>query len=210
MTVQAFHAVFGVLIAVTLLIGIFPYIRDILKGTTKPERASWLIWTVLFAIAFFTQLAEGARWSLIMPGLNFFVVFFIFMLAVKFGSGGLLRRDVISLIVAGLSLVVWALTKQPLAALLIIIAIDGSAAYLTLYKSYLEPETETLFLWIMSVLSGVFTVLTVNHLRFDLLVYPIFITLADSSVVLAILLGRRRQGNTQSLSRQEPPTLGVP
>ena len=46
-----------------------PYLRDIFRHTTKPERASWLIWAVLGSIAFFSQLAEGATWSLWLTGL---------------------------------------------------------------------------------------------------------------------------------------------
>lgn len=210
MTAETFQAFFGILTAVTLLVGFFPYIRDIFKGKTKPERASWLIWAVLLAIAFFAQLAEGAKWSLVMPGLDFFIVSFIFILAVKFGEGGLPKRDIICLFIAGLSLVVWGLTKQPVAALLIIIGIDATAAWLTIYKSYLQPETETLFSWVMSSLSGVCTVLAVNHLRFNLLVYPIFITLADSAVMFAILLGRKHKGGKPKLSKQHPPTFETP
>jgi hypothetical protein len=35
------------------------YVRDILKGRTKPDGASWLIWGVLATIAFAAQFLSG-------------------------------------------------------------------------------------------------------------------------------------------------------
>ena len=204
------HQLFGWLTAAALLAGFWPYIRDIFKGKTKPERASWVIWGVLLAIAFFTQLSEGAKWSLVMPGLDFFIVSFIFMLSVKYGSGGLIKRDVVSLTVAVFGLVLWGITKQPLTALLIVIGIGAIATYLTLVKTFRAPSTETLFAWIMSSISGICAILAVNHLRFGLLVYPIFIFLADTSVMLTILIGRKHHKNKQKPSKDSPPIFEIP
>jgi hypothetical protein len=204
------HELFGFLTAVTLLVGFWPYVSDILKGKTKPERASWVIWAVLLAIAFFTQLAEGARWSLVMPGLDFFIVSFIFILSIKYGAGGFVRRDFIALIIAGVGLVLWAITDQPLTALLIIICIDGLAAYLTIIKTFKKPSTETLLAWIMSSASGFCTILAVNHLRFNLLVYPVFLTIADSAVIVTILLGRKYHDDGAVLSKDVPPMFDKP
>ena len=52
--------IFGILAGVFSAISYPPYIVAILKGKAKPERASWLIWSVLTAMGFFTQLAVGA------------------------------------------------------------------------------------------------------------------------------------------------------
>ncbi|KKT58129.1 MAG: hypothetical protein UW52_C0064G0012 [Candidatus Gottesmanbacteria bacterium GW2011_GWA1_44_24b] len=63
---------FGLLSAVIFPISYFPYVRDTLRGKTKPERASWFIWATLGAIAFFSQLAKGATDSLWLSGLGTF------------------------------------------------------------------------------------------------------------------------------------------
>jgi hypothetical protein len=169
-----------------------PYVRDILKGTTRPERASWLIWSTLGSIAFFSQWAAGARDSLWMTGIQTAGVLLISFLSIKHGEGGLVRRDVISLICAGFGLVLWYFTKQPAAALLITVAIDAVGVMLVILKSYEDPESETVITWILAGLGGLLGALSVG--RFDplLLLYPIYIFTMNSAVVLAIFLGKRK------------------
>ncbi|MEK9156808.1 MAG: hypothetical protein AAB448_01575 [Patescibacteria group bacterium] len=73
------YLIFGILSGVFSAISYPPYIIAILKGKAKPERASWLIWSVLTSMGFFTQLAVGATDSLWLPGvqgLGVFIVFF--------------------------------------------------------------------------------------------------------------------------------------
>jgi len=55
---------------ILIIISFFPYIQDIFKHKTNPQRASWLIWAILGAIAFFSQLAKGATHSLWFTGLQ--------------------------------------------------------------------------------------------------------------------------------------------
>ncbi len=75
-----------------------PYIFDIIKGRAKPERISWLLWTLLGLTYYFSAMfADGATLftlgELIGP-----VV--IFILALKFGVGGKSRFDMIALVIA--------------------------------------------------------------------------------------------------------------
>ena len=51
-------ALAGIAAAVISLIDPVPYIRDILRGATRPHRGTWLIWSALGATAFASQLAE--------------------------------------------------------------------------------------------------------------------------------------------------------
>src|SRR5512132_1914644 len=49
------------------LIGVadtIPYVRDTLRGATRPHRGTWLIWGALAILVCFSQRADGASWSL--------------------------------------------------------------------------------------------------------------------------------------------------
>src|SRR5262249_29291423 len=116
---------FGVLAGVLSLVSGIPYIRDILAGKTKPHRGSFLIWTVLGLIAFITQFAAGATWSLVLPVLDTLLIAAILALSIERGSGGVNRRDATGLALAAGGLVLWYFTKQPLTALLVTIGIDA-------------------------------------------------------------------------------------
>jgi hypothetical protein len=183
---------FGVLSGALALVATIPYARDILAGKTKPHRGSFVIWTTLGSIAFFTQLAAGATWSLAFPALDTFMTAFIALLSIKHGSGGINRRDVTGLTLAAIGLVLWYFTKQPLLALLITIGIDAVGTTLTVLKTFDAPHTETFSAWLLSSLGGLSAALAVSHWSFALLVYPLYIFLANAAVDAAILLGKKR------------------
>lgn len=170
-----------------------PYIIDILKRKTKPEKASWFIWTVLGTIAFFSQMAKGATNSLWMNGLDTIAVITIFILSIRYGTGGLVKRDIVALIFAVFGLIVWYFTKEAAFALYIVLAIDLAGSVLTVVKSHEDPGSETLISWILFGLAGLLSAISVGEFNFILLIYPIYICLANWSVVVAMLLGKRKQ-----------------
>ena len=88
-----------------------PYIRDTLRHKTKPERASWFIWSVLSSIQLFAQMDKGATNSLWLIGVQTGGVVVIFFLSVLYGKGKLMKRDFVALIAAAFGLLVWYLTK---------------------------------------------------------------------------------------------------
>jgi hypothetical protein len=180
----------GLLSGVLSGVSYLPYLRDIFRHTTKPERASWLIWSVLGSIAFFSQLAEGATWSLWLTGIDTLGVLVIFLLSIRFGVGGLTRRDIIALIAAGIGLMLWYFTRHAAIALLMTMFIDAAGAYLTVVKSYEDPGSETLSTWLIVSIAAVLGMLAVGQFNLILLSYPLYIFLANFSVVVAILLGR--------------------
>jgi hypothetical protein len=182
----------GIVSGILGFICVFPYIRDILRKKTKPERASWFIWSVLGSIAFFSQLAKGATNSLWMTGIDTLGVLVTFILALKYGSGGLNSRDIKALIVALFGLVIWFFTKEAAYALFIVIIVDSAGAVLTILKAYEDPETETMSTWILSGLAGLVAAFAVGSFNWILLSYPLYIWIANWSVVGAVLLGKHQ------------------
>lgn len=185
-------AALGYLSGITGLLSFPPYIRDIFKGTTKPERATWFIWTVLNWIAFAGQFAEGATHSLWMTGVQAVFETVVFLLSIRKGVGGLSRRDIVGLMVAALGLILWYLTRDALFALLFVVLVDGSGLVLTVLKTYEDPESETISAWVWSGLSGLLACFAVGSFNVTLLIYPFYIFLANMSVLLAIYLGKKR------------------
>ena len=183
----------GILAGLISIIMYIPYVRDILKGTTKPERASWLIWSVLGLIAVTSQLSKGATDSIWMTVAQSTGTIIIFLLSIKCGFGGLARRDFIALVAAGTGLCLWFLTNDAIYALAITIVIDGIGAFLTALKSYEFPDSETVITWVLGLTSAVLGTISVGRIDPILMAYPIYVFLANSSVLLGIYLGFRRQ-----------------
>jgi hypothetical protein len=119
-------------------------------------------------------------------------VLIIFVLSLKFGYGGLVKRDIKALIGAGLGLILWYLTREASIALFIVVIVDGIGTYLTMKKSYDHPESETTTMWLISGTSGIFGALAVGSFNPILLLYPLYIILANYIIVASILLGRSK------------------
>jgi hypothetical protein len=190
---------FGLAAGIIAIVSHIPYFVDIVRQTTKPERASWFIWTVLGSIAFVTQLVEGASSSLWLTGMDSIGVLLTFILAVKFGTGGLSKRDMRALIAAGIGLILWYITKHASIALLITIFVDLTGTVLTVIKSYEDPESETLITWLGVSLAGLLAMISVGKFNLILLVYPFYIFSANFAVVVAMVIGKRKNGKNTLL-----------
>jgi hypothetical protein len=188
---------FGLLSGLVLLIGGVSYLKDTLASKTKPHRVAFLIWSILGAIAFFTQLAEGARWSLVLPASDTIGVLVIFFLAVKRGEGSFNRQDKLALAAAAVGLILWYFTKQPLVALCITVAIDAVGTVLTIHKTYLDPESETFLGWFLSGVAGLFAAAAVGRLSFALLLYPAYLCIANGAIAAIVLLKRPPESLTR-------------
>lgn len=184
--------IFGILSGIFSAVSYPPYIFAILKGKAKPERASWLIWSVLTAMGFFTQLAVGATHSLWLPGIQGIGVIIVLILSIRYGFGGLLKRDVVTLIAAVITLLIWYFTDNAVVAVYLTVLIDAMGAWLTVVKAYEHPESETLITWALSGTGGFFGLLAVGVYDLPILAYPFYIFICNFAVVVAMLLGRKK------------------
>jgi hypothetical protein len=122
-----------------------------------------------------------------------FGVTFVFILSIKRGYSGLSKKEIISLIVAALGLALWAVTDKPLLALLCVVIVDAAGSWLTVFKSYKDPGSETLSTWILDCVSSVFALMAIGSLNYTLILYPGYLFIANGAVVVAILLGKRKK-----------------
>src|SRR3954452_17109600 len=101
------EAVLGLLAGALGLFDAFPYVRDVLGCSTRPHRGTWLIWSVLAIVAFFSQRAGDASWSLVMVGVQAAATTAVFLLALTRGEGGLSRAELLLIAVAGCGVLGW-------------------------------------------------------------------------------------------------------
>lgn len=207
---QMIEKVFGLLAVACAAIQFIPYIYDTLKGHTQPQRAAWLIWFALGGVIFFTQLAEGARASLWVTCMHMTGNLTIFLLAIKRGYGRFTKRDAMSLGIAGLGLILWALTKQPTIALIIAIGVDSIGAALVATKAYRDPHSETLSTWVFAGLAGLCATFAVGSLQQPiLLAYPLYVVLNCSVTSLTIIFRKRIVPRLQELEEELEREIAV-
>ena len=183
---------FGIASGVMVLIGAPFYLVDILKRKTKPERTTWLIWSIQGVIAFAAQFKLGAHWSLLYVGLEALGNIIVYLLSLKFGTGGWRSRDKIALAVAMVGVAASLIFKAPLLALLGVVVADFAGVALTLHKTYLDPNSETTLTWIALGLSSALAAASVGKLSFELLLYPIYLSATCFAVPVAQVFGKLR------------------
>jgi hypothetical protein len=131
--------------AVVELLGVLPYVNDTVNGTTKPNRVSWLLWSVAPLIGTAAAISDGVGWPVIpvfMAGLTPLTVF-----AASFANREAVWKlgihDYLYGILLIMALILWKITYRADVAIVFAIASDALAALPTLKKSWHHPRTET-------------------------------------------------------------------
>ena len=184
-------AAFGIIAGILQLVASAPYVRDILRGTTKPQRATWTIWTTLSFVVLASQWASGAAWSLALTIGQTVSCAVIFALAIPRGVGGFSRIELVLLGIAALGIVGWQVSDDPVVATCSVVVADLIGVALMLPKTYRAPNSETLSTYVIGLVSTLFALAAVGSLTAALLIYPVYILIADSAVVAVIFLRRR-------------------
>jgi hypothetical protein len=180
----------GVLAGLVGVADTLPYIRDTLRGVTRPHRGTWLIWCVLGIVVFVSQRADGASWSLVMAGSQAVLTALVFLLALRRGEGGVSRVDALMIAIAAGGVSGWILSDEPIVATLCVVAADSIGVALMLPKTYRDPDSETLTTFALASVAGVLAAGAVAALDPALLLYPAYYCLANAAI--ALLIVRRR------------------
>lgn len=175
---------FGIISGIIAVGASIPYIVDIVKGNTKPQRAAWVIFLTLSAISFFAQLAAGATNSSWFPLVLLIQAVIIFVLSFKYGMGGFSKFDVASLIMAVIILIIWWTTSSAALAIICGVIVNTIGKVLVAEKVYKHPETEYLPTWVWSVVASIFSVLAVGSFDWILIISPL-----QNAITVGIIAG---------------------
>jgi hypothetical protein len=178
--------VLGVLAALVGIADTIPYVRDIVRGKTRPHRGTWLIWGVLAIVVFWSQRADGASWSLIMAGSQAVLTSLVFLLAIRRGEGGFSASDAALIALAGVGVIGWVIVDEPVVAVAGVIVADLVAAFMMAPKTYRDPGSETLAMFALASLGGALGAGAVGTVDPSLLAYPIYYCLVNAAIALLI------------------------
>jgi hypothetical protein len=183
--------VFGVAAGLLSCVDAVPYVRDVLRGSTRPHRGTWCIWSVLSIAAFGYQLAGGAGWSLLMLGVQAASVTTVFALSIRYGVGGPGRFDLALGAVAAVGIVGWFVLSQPVVAAVCVVVADLAGVLLMLPKVWRDPRSETSLSFLLSGAAGLLGAAAVGSWQFGLLLYPAYFGGVNTAIGILIALRRR-------------------
>ena len=167
-----------VIIGVILqVLGSWSYFLDTIKGRVKPNKVSWLLWSIAPLIAFAAMIKQGVGITTLATFVVGFVplVIFIASFVNKEAKWEIGKLDIICglLSVAGLSL--WLITKVGNIAIFFSIVADGLAAVPTIVKSYRYPETENSTVFFFGVINSVIALLALSKWNFQSYGFPLYL-----------------------------------
>lgn len=181
------HTLIGQLAGLLAVLSVIPYIVSILRGHTKPERMTYLIWFIVDAVTVSSYIVAGAR-TTIWTGLVYVCSgLLIFCLSLKYGMGGFSTFDIVCLLLALAGVVMWIRTKDPLIALYFGNFV-GLIGYLpTIKKAYFLPKTENTLSWLMTAAAGTLNLFALTTLRPNIAFLPIRSVITEGLIAYLLL-----------------------
>jgi hypothetical protein len=185
-------AVLGVLAGLASVVNTIPYIRDTVRGTTRPHRGTWLIWAVLAIVVYASQRADGASWSLIMAGVQAVLTALVFLLAIRRGEGGVSAMESAMIALAAAGVIGWIVADAPVVATVCVVAADLMAAGMMVPKTCRDPRSETLASFALASVGGGLAAGAAGAGDPSLLLYPVYFCLVNAAIATLIHHQRTR------------------
>jgi hypothetical protein len=168
--------------------GIAIYIRDTITGRAKPNKVSWLMWSVAPFIATFAAVSKGVTWAalpIFMSGFGTFCVFAVSLFSKK-SYWKLEPLDYLCGFFSLLALVLWSITKEANIAIIFSIISDGSATVPTLRKAWTNPETESGIPYITGLIGASTTFAAVKYWVFPEYAFATYVVIFEFCIIFAI------------------------
>jgi len=175
-------------VVIVTLLSVFFYIRSMFKGSTQPNRISWLMWAIAPFIAAAAAKSSGVGWAVVpvfMSGVSPFLIFVASFLSKK-AYWKLSMFDYVCGALSGLALVFWYMTSDPNVAIVFAIASDALATVPTLMKAWRHPETETVWPFITGVFGASSSLAAATLWSFSEYAFPAYLLVANAMVLIAI------------------------
>ncbi len=168
------------------------YIIAILKGETKPDKVTWWIWSFMGIVLGTSYYFSGASNTIWVPMAEVVGPLSIAILSFWYGEGGLADKMDLFCLAGGItSIILWIVFKSPLIALITNIATDVFAAIPTIRKSYLRPQGEDLFAWLLTGTANTLNLFAIEKFTLGVMIYPFYLFILDGIIITLLIRGRK-------------------
>jgi hypothetical protein len=177
--------------------GSVAYLIHTIRGKVKPNKVTFLLWSIAPLIAFSAQIQQGVGLASLMTFSTGFLPMTVFFASfINEGAQWKLTRfDVVCGILSIAGLVLWLITKEGNIAIFFSIVADGLAAIPTIVKACKYPDTELAWPWIATVVGVILTLLTLSEFTFANSGFILYILVVNTLIFVLVQfrLGERLQ-----------------
>ncbi len=181
---------------VVSLAGSAAYIRDTLKGRSKPNRVSWFIWAVAPIMGAFAALSVNAdAWATLRTFMAGFVPLLIFLASFINPNSywKLTKFDMACGILSVIALGMWLFADTPRLAILLLALGDLFAVIPTLTKAWKRPETETGITFVAGFVSCLLVIPSIPIWNIENAAFQVYLLIANGCLLFAVY--RKRLGH---------------
>jgi len=182
----------GIIATILVFVGYIPYIKDIIKGKTKPHIYSWFLWSFVTLIAFALQISDGAgTGSLVTLAAALMSILVIILGFIYKSKVKIVKLDTVFLILAFIALGLWLIAKQPVISAILTTIVDILGFAPTIRKSWNSPYSETLNFYYLNSFRFGLAVIALQNYSILTTLYPATWLLANSLFALMLIVRRR-------------------
>lgn len=168
------------------------YIRDMIRGKSKPNLVTWGLWAFAPLIATGAALSANADvWATLRIFISGFSPLLVFLAAffVKQGYWKLSKFDYVCGAFSLVALGVWILADSPILAILLAAIADIFATIPTILKAWKYPETETLFTYFVGIFAASIIIPAIPIWNIENAAFQIYLLFANTTLFLIVLRG---------------------
>ncbi len=201
-----FHMIMGTIGGFIAFFGFLPYIFQVVRKETKPNRASWLIWSVMGFLILVTYYATGSRNNL--PGTIALAVgpAITMLLSLKYGESKFDTLDKGCLLGAVMSLLLWKGLHAPALGLLGALITDAMGVIPTWRDLLKNPAKEKPHAWVIWSIANVCNMFTIERMTIQDTLYPTYYLVGTGVSTYLVL----RQYWVKGLSASKEVKIDVP
>jgi hypothetical protein len=164
------------------------YIRDILRGQTKPNLVTWILWALAPLVASAAALYAGNRW-VVLP--TFMVGFcpVLVIIAALIKKNAIWKPTIFDYVCGGLSFLAFILlmvTKNADIAIVFAISSDLLAGLPTIKKAWQFPETESGITYTAALFNILTSFTVLKTYNFSELAFPVYSIFMNGSLSFSV------------------------
>ncbi len=185
-----------VLSAVLSLSGSLAYIRDMVRGKSKPNLVTWGLWAFAPLIATGAALSAHADgWAtvrIVVSGVGPLLVFLVGLVTTQ----SYWKLSKFDYICGGLSLIAlfaWLGASAPLAAILLAAIADVIATLPTVVKAWKYPKTETFYTYCIGLFTASLVIPAIPVWNIENAAFQVYLLVANTSLFFIVLRGYFRK-----------------
>ncbi len=192
--------ILGAVAAVLALFSSYLYIKDILRGNTKPHTYTWLIWAIVTVIAFCGQWVSGGGPGSWATGVAAIVTIATLLLSLhgNYGTKDITNFDKVCLVLAVVSILPWLLTDSVLWSVLLATFIDLIAFFPTMRKTWHAPQSESLGSMYADAVKHALSTFSMSSYSLVTVIYPLSVLFTKLVIIGEIVFLRKFNKRTRS------------